>query len=264
MTVQKRDLPAQYLDGFSKNLTLPLVHLLRSLNGALTSSWLGGFSLWQGLGWPLACGMANVKKSCCSGGAPLGSEGQAEEVVGAEEADEKAKAESNSSPPSASGWRRYVPLIVLVGVALLAALAKQVHYSLAELSEWDLRSGMHDFMGLLLLLFSLLKLFDLEGFASGFQKYDLLAGKSRTYALGYPFLELALALGYLSRWQPQVVYLGTVLLMTFGALGVFRALASGKQLNCACMGSSLKVPLSTVAVVEDVGMAAMALAMLLL
>ena len=166
--------------------------------------------------------------SCCSGGAP--------------------------KPPR---WHRYIPLIVLVALALLAAAAKQVSYG-----TWDGMAAMHDFMGLFLLSFSMLKLFDLAGFAEGFQKYDLLAQKSRRYALLYPFLELALALGYLSHWQPQVVYLATVILMGFGAVGVFYALAKGRDLKCACMGSSLNVPLSTVAVVEDVGMVVMALLML--
>lgn len=137
--------------------------------------------------------------------------------------------------------------------------AKQVHYG-----AWNGISAMHDFMGLFLLSFSMLKLFDLAGFAEGFQKYDLLAGKFRPYALLYPFLELALALGYLSHWQPTTVYLATVILMTFGAIGVFRTLAQGLDIKCACMGSTLNVPLSTVAVIEDVGMALMALAMLLL
>ena len=123
---------------------------------------------------------------------------------------------------------------------------------------------MHDFMGLFLLTFSMLKLFHLRGFAEGFQQYDLLAKRSRGYALLYPFLELALALGYLSHWQPQLVYVSTVVLMTFGALGVFQALAKGLDLKCACMGNTLNVPLSTVAIIEDVGMAMMALAMLLL
>jgi len=51
--------------------------------------------------------------------------------------------------------------------------------------------------------------------------------------------------------------------MGFGAIGVFRALRSGLDVNCACMGSALDVPLSTVAVVENVGMTLMAAAMLL-
>ena len=38
----------------------------------------------------------------------------------------------------------------------------------------------------------------------------------------------------------------------------------GEDLNCACMGNFLDVPLSGVTLTEDLGMAAMALAMLLI
>lgn len=172
--------------------------------------------------------------------------------------DSQASSCCGSKPAEPARWKRYVPLLVLVGLVILATLAKQVHYG-----SWNVMSAMHDFMGLFLLVFSMLKLFDLSGFAEGFQKYDLLAARSTAYARLYPFLELALALGYLSHWQPQIVYGATILLMSFGAVGVFRALAKGGNLKCACMGSSLNVPLSTVAVIEDVGMAVMALAMLL-
>ena len=51
--------------------------------------------------------------------------------------------------------------------------------------------------------------------------------------------------------------------MLFGGLGVFRALAKGLDLECACMGTVLSVPLSTVALIEDFGMAAMAGVMLI-
>ena len=43
--------------------------------------------------------------------------------------------------------------------------------------------------------------------------YDLLAKRVNGYGLIYPFLELALGLGYLSRWNPTVVYAATVVLM---------------------------------------------------
>lgn len=165
----------------------------------------------------------------------------------------------STKPPAPARWKRYRPLIVLVALALLTMGAKQIHYG-----EWDATSAMMDFMGVFLLIFAMLKLFDVGGFADGFQKYDLLAKRSRGYALLYPFLELALALGYLSRWEPTIVLGATVCLMTFGAIGVFRALAKGLDLRCACMGSSLDVPLSTVAVVEDVGMAAMATMLLIM
>lgn len=150
--------------------------------------------------------------------------------------------------------RDYVPLLALLVVAGLAASAKDLSYG----PDGRPLRWMHDFMGFFLLIFALLKLFDLRGFADGFQKYDLLARRSRRYALAYPFIELALGLGYLAFWRPTTVYLATMIVLGFGTLGVISALARGLDLKCACMGSALKVPLSTVALVEDVIMFAMA------
>lgn len=120
---------------------------------------------------------------------------------------------------------------------------------------------MHDFMGLFLAVFAMLKLFDLSGFADGFQMYDLLAKRFRPYALAYPFIELGLALAFLARWQLPVAYGTTIVVLGFGALGVIVALRRHLDIRCACMGTSLRVPLSTVALLEDLGMVAMAAAM---
>lgn len=157
------------------------------------------------------------------------------------------------------GLSAYTPLFVIVILTALAAFAKQV-----ASGGWDGRTWMHDFMGYFLVVFAMVKLFDLKGFAKGFQKYDLLAGVSKPYAMVYPFLELALGLGYLSQWQPSTVYLATIVLLGFGSLGVFNSMRKGEDLNCACMGNFLDVPLSGVTLTEDLGMAAMALAMLLI
>ena len=70
-------------------------------------------------------------------------------------------------------------------------------------------------------------------------------------------------MGYLARWHPALIYVTTVVVMVFGALGVLRALVKGLDVECACMGTVLSVPLSTVALVEDLGMAFMAAIMLL-
>lgn len=155
-------------------------------------------------------------------------------------------------------WQDYIPLLVIILLAALAASAKQAHYA----AGWNGMAWMHDFMGFFLVMFSMFKFFDLEGFADGFQMYDLLAKPVRAYAYIYPFLELALGLGYLSDWQPVTVYIATIVLLGFGSLGVLRALAKGLDLECACMGTVLKVPLSTVALLEDLGMALMAAVML--
>lgn len=155
-------------------------------------------------------------------------------------------------------WRDYLPLFALIAVSVLSASARAGAAGAGGM-RW-----MHDFMGFFLVVFALLKLFNLSGFADGFQMYDLLAKRFRPYALAYPFIELALGLGYLALWRPAMVYAATVIVLGFGGLGVIRALQKGLDLECACMGTILKVPLSTVALTEDLGMVAMAAVMWLL
>jgi hypothetical protein len=94
--------------------------------------------------------------------------------------------------------------------------------------------------------------------------YDILAKLVRPYGYIYPFIEFLLGLVYLSEWKLQITYIVTICVMIFGAAGVFNALKKGLNVNCACMGNILKVPLSTVALTEDLGMAAMAGIMLVL
>jgi len=149
---------------------------------------------------------------------------------------------------------QYAPLVTIIGLAALGSIALSRH------EGYTMDRFMHLFMGLFLLQFSALKLFDVRGFAKGFAKYDLLAMRSRPYGLIYPFLELTLALGYLAGGATWI-YIATFVLMGFGAVGVLRALAKGLDTNCACLGTTLKVPLSTVAITENVSMAAMAIFM---
>lgn len=150
-----------------------------------------------------------------------------------------------------------MPLLALIAVSVLAASALAIGAAEGpNATRW-----MQAFMGFFLVVFALLKLFDLPAFADGFQMYDLLAKPFRPYALAYPFIELLLGLCYLARWRPPVTYAATVVVLGFGALGVIRALRRKLDIECACMGTILKVPLSTVALTEDLAMAVMAAAM---
>ncbi|MEO8205523.1 MAG: MauE/DoxX family redox-associated membrane protein [Chthoniobacterales bacterium] len=158
-----------------------------------------------------------------------------------------------------TNWKDYIPLLVIIALTILAACAKQVAYG----QGWHWMPWMHDFMGFFLVVFSMFKFFNLEGFADGFQMYDLLAKPFRPYAYIYPFIELGLGLGYLAFWQPRAIYITTIVVMLFGSLGVFNALRKKLDIECACLGTVLQVPLSTVALVEDLGMVVMAAAMLL-
>lgn len=154
-------------------------------------------------------------------------------------------------------WLDYWPLGCVVLLAIFEASA----------IVWAVEGGilywMHFFMGLFLSKLSLLKLFNISGFADGFQMYDMVAKHSRNYALCYPFIELVLGIAYLAFLFPLFVYFITVVMMGIGTIGVVQSLRAGLDLRCACMGTVLNVPLSMVTIVEDIGMGAMALAMFL-
>ena len=147
--------------------------------------------------------------------------------------------------------KRYWPLFVLILVAALAALA------CGKGVEW-----MRFFMGFFLCQFAMLKLFDPSAFAEGFQKYDLVAKRFRLYAYTYPLIELCLGLAYLSAAYPMATYLITIVIMVVGAIGVIWALRKGLDLKCACMGTVLDVPLSSVTLTEDLIMGVMAVIMI--
>lgn len=154
--------------------------------------------------------------------------------------------------------KKYWPLVALIATALLAAGALSVHVH----TEQKTFVWMHFFMGFFFCQFALLKLFNPTGFADGFQMYDMIASKSRLYAYLYPLLELGLGLGYLAFFMPRLIYSATIVLLTIGAIGVIRALRKGLDVRCACMGTTLNVPLSTVTLIEDLTMGAMALLLL--
>lgn len=154
-------------------------------------------------------------------------------------------------------WPDYIPLALVAGCAALAATALRMPSPHGHAMPW-----MSEFMGLYLVFFAMLKLFDLNGFTECFRVYDLLARWLPGYAYVYPFVELALGLAYLARFQIMAVSALMLALSLLGALGVGLALRSGVSANYACLGTALKVPLSRVALVENLGMAAMAAAML--
>jgi hypothetical protein len=147
----------------------------------------------------------------------------------------------------ADKWKAYEPLLVIVVVAAVGGVA------LLPYMRW-----MHGFMGLFLLIFALFKLIDLPGFVKGFLLYDLAARRYPLYAQLYPFIELALACAWLSGAAAAPTAVATLLVMGMGAFSVIRALAKGLDVRCACLGNLLNVPLSTVTLLESVGMALMA------
>lgn len=166
--------------------------------------------------------------------------------------------DSGTNAVSASWFDTYWPLAIIVAYIALASLAGT---SLS--GEHPATTWMLNFMAGFFLVFSAFKFLDLKGFASAYATYDLLAKRWPTYGLIYPFLELALGIAYLFRLMPTATNVATVLLMGFSSLGVLAALRKKQQIQCACLGTVLKLPMSTITLVEDIGMAGMAALMLL-
>jgi hypothetical protein len=70
-------------------------------------------------------------------------------------------------------------------------------------------------------------------------------------------------LAYLLQIDDYRLHLFTFILMGFSGLGVLSSMLKKRKFQCACLGTFLKVPLTKVTLIEDFGMAAMALLMLL-
>lgn len=151
----------------------------------------------------------------------------------------------------------YKPLLLIV--AFLVGVTALVHTQTPgrHWHEW-----MADFMAGFFLVFSFFKLLNLDGFAQAYRGYDLIAARSTAYAYAYPFIELALGIAYLIRWQPQLTHWTTLVVMLLSAAGVLNALRKRQLIECACLGTVFKLPMSKVTLIEDLSMAAMAAVML--
>lgn len=154
-------------------------------------------------------------------------------------------------------WRTYWPL-VLIGLFI-----SMVTTGITLQTGGDMAAWMELFMGGFFLVFSFFKFLDIRGFASSYQSYDLLAKAVPAYGYVYPFLELGLGLAWAFVGGTVAVAASTVLLMGFSAIGVIIAVSRKQAIQCACLGTVFNLPMSTVTIVEDLLMVAMAGALLL-
>jgi copper chaperone CopZ len=158
----------------------------------------------------------------------------------------------------ASWFSTYKPLLLVFAYILLVALIIEYTHGTFELHRF-----MPNFMAGFFLVFSFFKLLNLQGFADSYAMYDLLAIRFKPYSYLYAFIELGLGIAYLLAWQPVLTNWLTLIVMTFSSLGVIRAVMNKQKIRCACLGAVFNLPMSTVTIIEDLLMAAMALWMLI-
>lgn len=167
--------------------------------------------------------------------------------------DYSASTDASVILPTASWLQTYRPVLLIVGYAALIGI-------LVGDTAFD---AMRIFMAGYFLAFSFFKFLNVEGFAMTYARYNLLAMRWPAYGRVYPFIELALGLGYALNIAPIALNWATFALSIFAGIGVLRAVQQKKVLRCACLGSTLALPVGTVTLIEDFGMAAMAALMLM-
>ncbi len=145
------------------------------------------------------------------------------------------------------------PLFLIVGYISLSVFLISL-----TTSNFEMSFMMRNFMAGFFLVFSFFKMLDIEGFADSFASYDVLAAKSRKWALMYPYVELGLGALYILNVLPIIVNLVTLFIMAIGAYGVLKTLLDKRSIQCACLGTALNLPMTKVTLVEDLVMAGMA------
>lgn len=149
----------------------------------------------------------------------------------------------------------YRPVAVLFAMTALTSMAAS--YAVFG-TPFTLRAA-EWFIAFSMVVLALLKLQNVESFATMFLNYDLLAKRWVPYSYIYPYAEglagilmVAGALTWLS--VPLALFIGTI-----GAISVFKAVYIDKrELKCACVGGSSNVPLGFVSLTENIMMVAMA------
>jgi len=153
----------------------------------------------------------------------------------------------------------YKPLILIVGfIALTTALSQY------PFNEFSGMLWMRHFMAGFFIVFAFFKLLNLQGFANSYKMYDIVAAKWKAWGYVYPFVELALGVLYLINIAPFLTNIVTVIVLGVSSIGVIKSNLDKKKIKCACLGDVFNLPMSTVTIVEDLSMVAMAIVMLVL
>ena len=154
----------------------------------------------------------------------------------------------------------YQPVIALFCVTFLMALT----------TCWAMQGGLSIirvlelFIAFSMCVLGILKLQNLQSFATGFIQYDLIAQRYVPYSYVYPFIEAGAGILMIAGLFTWIAAPLALIASTIGAFSVFKAVYLEKRdLNCACVGGGSKVPLGFISLTENLMMMAMAAWMIL-
>jgi len=155
-----------------------------------------------------------------------------------------------------SKFQQLKPLLLII--FYIATASVLLHYK-----NWSWNEFMLDFMGLFYIVFSFFKMLDLKGFPDSFRMYDPLAKRVPAYGWVYPFIETALGLMFLMRFEVNIALIITLIVLGITTIGVTKTLLDKKSIRCACLGTALKLPMTEATFIENAIMIVMACIMLI-
>jgi copper chaperone CopZ len=155
-----------------------------------------------------------------------------------------------------SKFQQLKPLLLIIFYITSASI-------LLHFKDWNWNAFMLDFMGLFYIVFSFFKMLDLKGFPESFRMYDPLAKRVPAYGWVYPFIETALGLMFLMRFEVNIALIVTLVVLGVTTIGVTKTLLDKKAIRCACLGTALKLPMTEATFIENAIMIVMAILMLL-
>ena len=118
-------------------------------------------------------------------------------------------------------------------------------------SEFILGNFMYDFMGLFFIVFSFFKFLDYKNFPGIFKMYDPIAKVIPLYGWIYPFVESMLGLAFLIREQLYIALIISLIILVITTVGVVTTLMRKESIQCACLGTALKLPMTTATIIEN-------------
>lgn len=175
------------------------------------------------------------------------------------EKQETTKHAHSHHSPSENTRKEYLKF---AGVIILILAVTGWLYNSGEFTR--LLDGIRLFMGVFMVTFAGFKLWGYSMFVEMFPGYDPIAKRFKQYAYAYPFIEFYLGVSALAAIAPIPRYIAVIVLMGIGAYGIYQeTIKKKRKIKCACLGNVIKLPLSTVSLIEDVLMVALAIVMLL-
>ena len=149
------------------------------------------------------------------------------------------------------------PILLALTIVIVSSLSIQTPFQNFDLDNWFIT-----YMGLFFMLFSFLKLLNIKGFSLTFSRYDLLGKNIPGFAISYPFLEFCLGVAFLTNSLLIAANLATLIFMISQSIGVGTVLRKKEIIQCACLGSSINLPVSYLTLIENLVMVSMSSYML--